>query len=579
MHTEQLGWTLVHFLWQGAFIAVFYAAGRRFLASVNGRYLLACVALASMMAAPIVTWWVLEPTDGAPVVAMDRTARAPGVIPSAATLPAGLQAAVPSAQKAPWLQWAVAIWLLGASALSMRLLGSWIVAARLRWRMTRPAPLEWCRVLERLRTRLGVARAVGLRVSAMVQSPVVIGAWRPLVLVPVGMLAGLPAAQVEALLIHELAHIRRHDYLVNLLQSVTEALLFYHPAVWWVSGHIRIARECCCDDAAVAASGDVLEYVSALAELVGIRPAHVAAVAANGGSLADRIARLLGESRPARRNGLARGTVLGVVLLAGAAYGVFAQTEARPEFQVASVKINSENPQRRIVRPQPGGRLMAENAPLQLLIQNAYGVQAYQVVGGPGWVNADGFDVQAKPEGEASTAQMWLMLQSLLADRFKLAVHRETRERPVYALTGAKGSFNPPAQKEDCVATPPGTSPTPGTFPCGRVGILGAPAGIQMNGVKAPMAEFVRMLAMLMGRPVIDQTGFSGELDVRLSFTPDESVQGIPGTGPGAMSEATDPNKPNIFAALQEQMGLKLTSSKGPVEVLVIDRVERPTAN
>jgi uncharacterized protein (TIGR03435 family) len=93
------------------------------------------------------------------------------------------------------------------------------------------------------------------------------------------------------------------------------------------------------------------------------------------------------------------------------------------------------------------------------------------------------------------------------------------------------------------------------------------------------MAEFVRMLAMLMGRPIIDQTGFTGQLDVHLSFTPDESTQGLPGARPGAMSEASDPNKPNIFAAMQEQMGLKLTSSKGPVEVLVIDRVERPTAN
>jgi beta-lactamase regulating signal transducer with metallopeptidase domain len=176
---------------------------------------------------------------------------------------------------------------------------------------------------------------VGLRVSAMVQSPVVIGAWRPLVLVPVGMLTGLPAAQVEALLMHELAHIRRHDYLVNLLQSVAEALLFYHPAVWWVSSQIRKERECCCDDAAVAVSGDVMEYVNALAELASSRPMRLAAVAANGGSLADRIARLLGERRPAPGK---RGTVLAVVLLAAATYGVFAQDAPRPSFQVASVK-------------------------------------------------------------------------------------------------------------------------------------------------------------------------------------------------------------------------------------------------
>jgi uncharacterized protein (TIGR03435 family) len=214
-----------------------------------------------------------------------------------------------------------------------------------------------------------------------------------------------------------------------------------------------------------------------------------------------------------------------------------------------------------------------------MLIMNAYHVQAYQVVGGPGWMSADGYDVQAKPEAETSAAQMWLMVQSLLADRFKLALHRETRQLPVYDLVGAKGSFNPPASKDDCAAVDQGELPPPGTFPCGRVGINMTPAGLQMSGGKAPMAEFVRMLAMLMGRPVIDQTGFTGQLDVHLSFTPDESTQGLPGARPGAMSEASDPNKPNIFAALQEQMGLKLASSKGPVEVLVIDHAERPTAN
>ncbi len=580
MNTEQLGWTLVHFLWQGALIALLYAAVRWLARGMHaeGRYLLACVALAAMMAAPVVTWRVLRPSDGTPAIATDRNARVPRSVPSvAATLPVALQTAVPAAKQSPWLRRAVAIWLAGVSFLSMRLLASWWMAARMRWTLTRPAPSEWRQALARLSARLGVSSAVSLRVSAIVQSPVVIGAWRPLVLVPVGMLTGLPAVQVEALLLHELAHIRRHDYLANLLQSVAEALLFYHPAVWWVSSHIRTERERCCDDAAVALSGDVLEYVNALAELVAIRPAHLAAVGANGGSLAHRIARLLGESRPTRRNGLARGTVLGVVLLAAAAYGVFAQTETRMEFQAASVKLNTANPPHHMVRPLSGGRLMTENAPLQLLIQNAYSVQAYQVVGGPAWIETDGYDIEAKPDGEASTAQMRLMLQSLLADRFKLALHRDTRQLPVYGIAAAKGSFNPPSPKEDCVSAPPGP-PQPGTFPCGRVGINGSPSGLEINGHKAPMAEFVRTLAMVMGHPVIDHTGFTGEFDIYLTFTPDESLEGLP-PGPPGVSLPNDITKPNIFAALQDQLGLKLTSSKGPVEVLVIDHVERPAAN
>ena len=578
MNTERLGWTLLHFLWQGALIAAVYAAARRFLAGANARYVLACAALALMMAAPVATWCGIGPSDAAPAVAIDQTAK---VSSNLVPLPRPVESGVPPTQGMPWLQWAVAIWLVGASALSIRLLGSWLMAARLRWTMTRPAPLEWCQAVERLGALLGLTRAVGLHVSAMVQSPVVIGAWRPLVLVPVGMLAGLPAAQVEALLMHELEHIRRHDYLVNILQRVAEALLFYHPAVWWVSGHIRVEREHCCDDAAIAVGGDVLAYVNALAELAVSQPARLAAVAANGGSLADRIARLLGERRPATGR---RGTVLGVVMLAAASYCVFAQSDARPTFQAASIKQNASlGPSLHLVLRKPGGRLTADNAPLKLLIQNAYAVQAYQILGGPGWINSDGYDIEAKPETDIDYKQMELMLQSLLAERFKLTLHRETRELPVYTLTAAKSGLKLPLPKEGaCVSPPPGAPLPPpqagAAMPCGTLGVGMGETGLRMQGNKVSITELVAELAAVLGVPVLDKTDFIGKFNVDLSFTPDENIQGLGGTL-SAAPPPPDPARPNIFTALQEQMGLKLTSSKGPVEVLVIDRVERPTAN
>jgi uncharacterized protein (TIGR03435 family) len=571
MNTVRLGWTLVHFLWQGGLIAAVYAAVRRFAASANGRYVLACAALAAMMTAPVVTWWMLGEPQTAPTVAADRTAR----VPSAATpLPFAVELSVPTAQKTAWIEWAVTIWLLGASALSARLLGGWWMAARLRWKQTRPAPFEWVQAMERLCARAGVARAVGLRISAMVESPVAVGAWKPLILVPVGMLAGLPAAQVEALLVHELAHIRRHDYLVNLLQSLAEALLFYHPAVWWVSGHIRAEREHCCDDAAVALSGDAMEYANALAELAGMRQMRLVAVAANGGMLADRIARLLGERRsaPARQ-----GSLLAAVLLAAATFTVFAQETPRPSFQVASVKLNTDNPPNRMQRPMPGGRWSARNANLQMMILTAYGIQKYQLIGGPSWMESDGYDIEAKADGNASNAQLLLMLQSLLADRFKLSVHRETKELPIYNLAGAKGAFNPPPAKEDgCEPMNPGTPLRAGVMPCGfpRIGMSGF-----VDAAKITTAQLVATLAMVVGRPVIDQTGFTGTFDLHLKFTPDQATQGLPGGALSATPPDPDPSRPNIFEALQEQAGLKLTSSKGPVEVLVIDHVERPTAN
>jgi hypothetical protein len=204
------------------------------------------------------------------------------------------------------------------------------------------------------------------------------------------MLGGLPAKHLEALLVHELAHIRRHDYLINILQSVAESLLFYHPAVWWVSGHIRTERELCCDDLAVSISGDALTYARALAQLESHRPAHLsAAIAANGGSLADRIARLLGQSRPVAGSGLEPGLITVAALLVVAAYGLFGQSSDPPRFAVASIRRNPSVVPLSMAVPmgagyRPGGRFVAGNAPVAFLIQRAYAVQGFQVVGSRG---------------------------------------------------------------------------------------------------------------------------------------------------------------------------------------------------
>jgi uncharacterized protein (TIGR03435 family) len=469
--------------------------------------------------------------------------------------------------------------------------------------LVRRAPPEWQEILRRLGARIGLSRPVRLLVSALVQVPTVVGCLRPVVLVPVGALSGLPPEHLEALLLHELAHIRRHDYLVNILQSVAEALLFYHPAVWWVSGHIRAERELCCDDVAVSASGDALTVARALAQLESYRVAHLAAaVAANGGSLSNRIARLLGQSRPPVRAGLGPGVVTVAVLLVAAAYGLFGQSEAHPAFAVASIKQNASNWSDRTqhpmgVRYQPGGRLTAINASLMLLIQFAYADHdramlghsqplLAEVVGGPAWIDSLGYDIEAKPEGATDPKHAWLMLQTLLADRFKLALHRETRDLPVYDLTAAKSGLKLPAPKDvDCVSFPPGATPqhVPGKVDCGYVPLLMEAGRLRMEGSKVHMADLIRELTMATGRPVLDKTGFTGEFDLNLSFAPDDALMGLPGNrGPDDSGGARLPagrDLTNLFAALEEQLGLKLTPAKGPVEVLVIDHAERPAAN
>jgi uncharacterized protein (TIGR03435 family) len=588
---ERLGSTLLHFLWEGLLIAAVSAAGRKWTerrCGPNARYIMACVALASMAAAPVVTWILLGLPAAEPVAASFTapfSAAAPHAAQSAARLIPG---GTPRTGAISLLPWVVAAWLVGTIVFWVRMLGGWILTERLRRTLVRQASNEWQRALDRLKTRLRVSRPVQLLVSSMVQVPVVVGWLRPAVLVPVGALAGLPSDQVEALLLHELAHIRRHDYLVNGLQNMVEAILFYHPAVWWISGHIRLERELCCDDAAVATSGDVVTYARALAGLESARPAHAGIVmAANGGSLVNRIARLAGRSRPAPHTVSGSGIIVAAAILAITALTLFGQTPVRPTFEVASIKPTSDQGLM-MVRPLPG-RLTA-TASLQMLIQNAYGVQAFQIAAGPGWLNSDRFAIEAKADGHATRDQILLMLQSLLEERYQLKFHRETRELPVYVLVAAKGGLRLKSPKEGaCVEpttdTPPDWAggrmapPQDGPLPPARCGtlrvMLGVPAA-QMQGGKIAMAELARSLSLVMDRTVIDRTGLTALSDIQLTFLPDDSTAAMPPPPPGAVP-ALEMKAPSILTALQEQLGLRLESTKGPVEVIVIDHAERPS--
>jgi uncharacterized protein (TIGR03435 family) len=583
----RLGWTLLHFLWQGAAIATLYAATRRVFASrdANSRYLLACAALALMIAAPAVTWLRLAPAGELPDPVYRIQATPQSAAPSTPTVLADFGPGIVSARIVDALPWLVVVWMAGVTALGIRLAFGCILARNMRSRQARLAPAEWQRALDRLRARVGVSRPVQLIVSGLVDAPAVVGWWKPIVLAPVGALAGLSTDAIEAVLAHELAHIRRHDYLVGIAQRAAEALLFYHPAVWWVSGHIRAERELCCDDIALACGADAFTYARALAQLeAGRRPALGFAMSATGGSLAGRIARLLGRTRP-QETSAAPGVLTLLALLVAVGYGMYAQSDARPAFQAASIKRNTTGGNGMGVRPLPGGGLHGENAAVTLLIQNAYRLQPFQIVGGPAWINTERYNIDAKPEHAVDREETWRMLQTLLADRFQLAVHRETRDLPGYILTTSKVGAKLPDSRGVCAAEEPAALlPPPGSpSPCGRIVVQLSPDGLKLSGVKVRMPELVRILGMVTGKPVLDRTEVAAEFDVSLSFTPDATTSGLPGAGgprdSGGPQLATDPEKPNILAALQEQLGLKLSAGKTPVDVLVIDRVERPTSN
>jgi uncharacterized protein (TIGR03435 family) len=246
------------------------------------------------------------------------------------------------------------------------------------------------------------------------------------------------------------------------------------------------------------------------------------------------------------------------LLLAGLAVGVRGQA---PEFEVASIKPNHSADGRVLMGMAPGGRFTATNTTVKQLIMTAYRIRAHQISGAPAWLDSEKYDIVAKPEGGANPDQIKLMLQALLAERFKLTMRHESKELPVYALVVGKSGPKFQASKD---------SGGPGR------------RGIQMGrglieGQQMTMEMFADQLSGMAGRTVLDKTGLTGSYDLRLEFTPDES-QAQMFNGPGG-SPPPDPNGPSLFAAVQEQLGLKLEAQKGPVTVYVIDRVEKPTEN
>jgi beta-lactamase regulating signal transducer with metallopeptidase domain len=329
---QAIGWALLHLLWQGVLVGAILAATLALMKrqSANARYLASCGAMIALLVLLVAT----------AVRAYDPSAAVAGSLPSTVSMHAatlldttGDLAAVatndtPStgqivaravATAAPHLPTIVMIWAFGVLLLSVRLLFGWIRAHELARRNATPAGRDWQLAAARLSEALRLRRGVELLESAAVEVPTVIGFVKPVILLPVATLSGLSTDQIEMILAHELAHIRRHDFLINLIQAVVETLLFYHPAVWWISHCVRVEREHCCDDMAVAVCGNALQYARALTRLEELRvdPAH-AFIAANGGSLMSRIRRLIPQ-RIESPNGPSRwaaGAALLTVLLA-----------------------------------------------------------------------------------------------------------------------------------------------------------------------------------------------------------------------------------------------------------------------
>lgn len=296
-----LGWTLVHFLWQGAAIGLLYALLRHWLRNKSpaARYNLAMLTLMTSALLPIVTFVHLYQ----PATSANATAAWPSLtVITAASADSSAPTFLPWLNNlhvwlSPWLSWAVLLWFMGVLIMTFRVGHGWQRAHHLRRTAEFPPLPQWESIVKDLSRRLGIRKVVRLAVSTRILVPSVIGWLKPVILLPPSVISGLTPLQIELILAHELAHVRRYDYLWNLVQIVVETLLFYHPVVRWVSNQARIEREQCCDDLVVALHGDPLDYARALTELEGLRhPRSALMLGANGGQVLDRIHRLLGQS-------------------------------------------------------------------------------------------------------------------------------------------------------------------------------------------------------------------------------------------------------------------------------------------
>jgi uncharacterized protein (TIGR03435 family) len=258
------------------------------------------------------------------------------------------------------------------------------------------------------------------------------------------------------------------------------------------------------------------------------------------------------------------------LLLLAVAVAATGQTASRPEFEAASLKPNPSGREGYAIRVLPGGKLSATNINLKRLIAVAYSATDFQIFGNLNWLESQRFNMEAEAPGPAELNQLRVMLQSLLDDRFKLKIHRENRELPIYSLILAKnkGPGLVEAAYGDCGASVAPEAPASNGKPvspiaCGTVN----PGPGRISGHRGRISQLADRLSTMLGRTVVDKTGLTGIYDIDLTWTPDATVA------------ATELSGPSLFTAIQEQLGLKLEGGKGPVEVIVVDSAEKPSAN
>jgi bla regulator protein blaR1 len=522
---------------------------------------------------------------------------------SAAAAPAASSAAI------QWLPMALAVWLCGFAAV--------IVAWCLCWRrvsaaIRRATPLREGREVEALR-RLERITNVGTRIEMMLSrtmlEPGIFGLSRPVLVWPEGISQHLENQHLDAIIAHELWHVRRRDNLWAALHMIVEALFWFHPVVWWVGARLVDERERACDEKVLESGKGRAIYAESILKVcefcVGSPLACVSGV--TGSDLKKRMVHIMSENIAGKLD-FSKKLLLSIVAVLAIAtpivFGLFDATPSRaqsqaenssaavPAFQSFSIKpADTSAP-----RPNPlmGGahvaRMMygpdgfvADNVTMQSLIEEAYGVQASQISGPSDLLNAT-YDVAAKVDPSAGTkfsmmgadkTQSQQMLQAALADRTKLVLHHETKVLPVYALVVAADGAKLQPSPSTGSAVDGAARPTLGTrltqTPDGNRQVVNTALGVSVDVLAQQLSKYL-------GITVIDKTGLKGKYDFNLKWIESRN-QVSDATGSKAGSADPGASDASLFAAIQQQLGLKLEAQKQPLDVLVIDHIETPSEN
>lgn len=337
-----IGWTLLHFFWQGAALAALFAALLTVTRSANVRYALGIATLMLMIVAPVITFtWLSRVATPIVDAAIPMIESVRGAVVADQIVPASngfVHKLAEEASRHDMMLWLVQAWFVGVMLLALRTAGGLLWIARARRGEIAPLSDEMVRRCLELQRRMGLTRSIRYGQCRWLDAPVVLGWFRPVVLVTAQAMTGLSPQQLQAVIAHELAHIRRFDAFVNLFQVAAEMLLFYHPAVWWVSRRIRLEREVCCDRAALAACGEPASYARALTMMEEWRAAPSMTMAANRGPLTERVFRLLGLQGTSSRSRVAAVSVsiLSVAAALFAGYVFVAAAQAASEAQPSS---------------------------------------------------------------------------------------------------------------------------------------------------------------------------------------------------------------------------------------------------